>query len=238
MLKGTRLTIEDNCSTCRSSLIRHEMQQAGLMANNAYIHGTSSTEQERLTILNRLTNRSFIDFLALADARSILEIGSGLGILTEQVADLVPDREVWGIEYSPEQLAAARARRRPNLHFIQGDAHRLPFKDERFDVVYCRYVLEHVANPLHVLREMHRVLKPEGKVFIEENNILVLVLYPDCPHFDAVWRQFARLQEQLGGDALIGKKLLPLLKTAGFQRIALSVAPEICLLYTSPSPRD
>lgn len=203
------------------------------MASNAYIHGTDSSEQERLALLNRLTNQSFIDFLALGNARSILEIGSGLGLLAEQIAERVPDGAVWGIEFAAEQLAAARDRRRPNLHFLQGDAHRLPFQDECFDAVYCRYVLEHVADPLHVLREAHRVLQLAGKVCLQENNILVLVLYPDCPRFTAVWQQFARLQEQLGGDALIGKKLLPLLKAVGFQDITLSIAPEIHAAGTS-----
>jgi hypothetical protein len=55
------------------------------MANNAYIHGTDSSEQERLALLNRLTNHAFLDFLSLADARSILEIDSGLGLLAEQI---------------------------------------------------------------------------------------------------------------------------------------------------------
>jgi hypothetical protein len=42
-----------------------------------------------------------------------------------------------------------------------------------------------------------------------------------------LWQQFAILQERLGGDALIGKKLFPLLKQAGFQEITLSIHPEI-----------
>jgi SAM-dependent methyltransferase len=197
------------------------------MADATYIHGTDSAEQDRLALLNRLTNQSFIDFLPISGAHAILELGSGLGLLAEQVATLNPQSEVWGIEYAQAQLASAKSRHRPNLHFIQGDAHGLPFADESFDVVYCRYVLEHVADPVRMLKEAHRVLKPSGKICLQENNILAFVLYPDCPGFAAVWRQFARLQEQLGGDALIGKKLLPLLKTAGFRDITLSIAPEI-----------
>jgi SAM-dependent methyltransferase len=197
------------------------------MASNAYIHGTDSAEQERLALLNHLTNQSFIDFLALDGVQSVLEIGSGLGILTEQVAARMPNSKVWGVEYAAEQLGAARRRLRANLHFIQGDAHWLPFEDERFDVVYCRYLLEHVADPLRVLREAHRVLKPGGKLCAQENNILIFDLYPDCPRFEVVWRQFAQLQAQLGGDALIGKKLFPLLRVVGFQSVELSIAPEI-----------
>jgi SAM-dependent methyltransferase len=196
------------------------------MERATYIHGTESSEQERLRLLNDLTNQPFIDFLELAETSSVLEVGSGLGILAEEVARLVPQGEVCGVEYSSEQLA--RAVSPPaNLHFIQGDAHALEFEDDRFDVVYCRYVLEHVADPLQVLREMRRVLKPEGKVFVQENNILVNLFYPASPLFEALWRKFAVLQEELGGDALIGKKLLPLLKRADFAEVKLSIQPEI-----------
>jgi hypothetical protein len=62
---------------------------------------------------------------------------------------------------------------------------------------------------------------------VQENNIFVLELYPDCLRFDHVWRQFVTLQAQLGGDGEIGKKLFSLLKAAGFQHIELSISPEI-----------
>ncbi|HEV2764087.1 MAG TPA: methyltransferase domain-containing protein, partial [Pyrinomonadaceae bacterium] len=191
-----------------------------------YIHGTAGPEQARLGRLNELTNRQFVDFLELGETSRVLEVGSGLGILAAEVARRVPAGEVIGVEYSPEQLARAESRL-PNLRFVRGDAHALEFEDGRFDVVYCRYVLEHLADPARALREMRRVLKPGGKVFLQENDILASVLYPECPRFEALWRQFAVLQERLGGDALIGKKLLPLLKAAGFREIVLSIQPEV-----------
>lgn len=196
------------------------------MEQAAYIHGTEPPEQARLRLLNELTNRSFIDFLQLAEVGSVLEVGSGLGVLAQEVARLVPTGEVFAVEYSPDQLALAE-RALPNLHFTRGDAHALDFADNHFDVVYCRYVLEHLADPLLALREMHRVLKPGGKVFVQENNILVNLFYPECLRFEALWMSFAALQERLGGDALIGKKLLPLLKQAGFDGVELSIQPEV-----------
>jgi len=196
------------------------------MEQASYIHGTQPAEQARLRLLNELTNKSFIDFLQIEETNSVLEVGSGLGILAQEVARLVLKGEVVGVEYSREQLTLVKTSS-PNLHFTQGDAHALEFEDDHFDVVYCRYVLEHLSYPLQALKEMHRVLKPNGKVFVQENNILVNVFYPECPRFEALWKQFAMLQERLGGDALIGKKLLPLLKQAGFQDIRLSIQPEI-----------
>ncbi|HEX8143432.1 MAG TPA: methyltransferase domain-containing protein [Pyrinomonadaceae bacterium] len=196
------------------------------MSKTAYIHGTHSSEQARLALLNRLTNRPFIEFLELAEKATVLEVGSGLGILARAVAERVPFGEVWGVEYSAAQLALAKSSA-PNLHFIQADAHALPFTAERFDTVYCRYLLEHVADPLRVLAEMHRVLLPGGRVMAQENNILIITFFPECPRFEMVWRSFAELQSKLGGDALIGKKLFSLFKRAGFSEIRLSLQPEI-----------
>lgn len=208
------------------------------MTKDAYIHGTDPTEQKRLAELNRLTNPAFLDFLRLSPNDLVLEVGSGLGILASQVADRLTTGKIIGVECSPDQLAAARktflnsqdvgaSTGRPNLQFQRADAHSLSFKQESFEVVYCRYLLEHVADPLRVLEEMRRVLKPDGRVVVQENNILVNVLHPDCTEFDSVWRKFVALQERLGGDALIGKKLFALMKQAGFRDITLSLAPEV-----------
>ncbi|HLV80292.1 MAG TPA: methyltransferase domain-containing protein, partial [Chthonomonadaceae bacterium] len=131
-----------------------------------------------------------------------------------------------GIEYAPEQLARV-LRPTPNLRFLRGDAHRLPFPDNRFDVVYCRYVLEHVRDPLRVLQEMRRVLKPGGRALAQENDIQMVAFDPDSPAFAAVWQQVVTLQERLGGDALIGRRLFGLFHRAGFREIELSYQPEI-----------
>ncbi|MFL5341827.1 MAG: methyltransferase domain-containing protein [Gemmataceae bacterium] len=196
------------------------------MSDAVYIHGTARDEQERLAKLGELTDAAFLQFLELPPGGRVLDVGSGLGGLAREVARRVPGGEVWGIERSAEQLARAVADL-PNLHFQQGDAHSLPFDDDSFDVAYCRYLLEHVADPVRVLREMRRVLKPGGRVFVQENNIFTNEFDPACPNFGRLWRTFACLQEALGGDALIGKKLFRLLSAAGFRDVRLSIQPEV-----------
>jgi len=196
------------------------------MSEAVYIHGTDPEEQSRLKKLGDLTNEAFIRFLEFAPTSLILDVGCGLGILTHMLAQLARPGTVWGVERFAEQLAKA-VPDLPNLHFRQADAHALPFEDNMFDVVFCRYLLEHVADPVRVLQEMRRVLKPGGKAFVQENNIFTNTFDPDCPHFDALWRQFARLQQMHGGDALIGKKLFRLLREAGFTGICLSIQPEV-----------
>ncbi len=197
------------------------------MSDDAYIHGTDPAEQARLARLGELTDEAFAQFVDVRPTDAVLDVGSGLGNLARRLAARVPAGEVWAVERSAEQLARAAGHAPPNVHFRQADAHALPFPDGRFDVAYCRYVLEHVADPLQVSREMYRVLKPGGRAFAQENNILVNTFDPECPAFDRLWERFARLQALLGGDALVGRRLYRLFRQAGFARVDLSIQPEV-----------
>ena len=194
-----------------------------------YIHGTHSEEQARLSLLNHLTNGSFIDFIEIKPGDSVLEVGSGLGILADSVAIRFPESSLTGIEIAPEMIKKARMdfSNTPNLKFIEGDALSLSFDDASFDVVYCRYILEHATDPAKALREIFRVLKNGGRFFVQENNIFIYALYPDCPTFFFVLGKLAEIQSRMGGDAEIGKKLYSLIKQAGFRSINLSIVPEV-----------
>jgi SAM-dependent methyltransferase len=190
-----------------------------------YIHGTSASEQDRLAALNRLTNDQFLEFLDLRSARRILEVGSGLGILAARVAETAPDAIVVGLERSAEQLA--RVGTSSGLRFVRGDAHQLPFASESFDVAYCRYLLEHVSDPVAVLKETRRVLRDGGRIFVAENDISAMRYDPPSSAFDEVWSKFAELQRRIGGDGLVGSKLFRLLRGAGFRDVELSIQPEV-----------
>jgi len=172
-----------------------------------------------------MTNAAFIRFLDVAQGSRVLEVGSGLGILANEVAAFASDVDVVGVELSAAQLAAARPA--PRVTFGQGDAHALDFPDASFDVVYARYLLEHVADPDRVLREMRRVTRPGGRVAVCENDISLLRFDPPCPAFERAWDTFIQFQASLGGDGLIGRRLFRLFRQAGFREIELSVQPEI-----------
>jgi SAM-dependent methyltransferase len=161
----------------------------------------------------------------------VLEVGSGLGILAAEVAATAEGVEIVGLERSSEQMAAAVEA--PRVFYMQGDAHEVPFGDGSFDLVYCRYLLEHVADPERVLAEMRRVTRAGGRVAAMENDISLVRLDPPCPGFDKVWSAFAEYQRSLGGDSLIGRRLFRLFRAAGLTQIELSVQPE---MHWSGSP--
>ena len=90
------------------------------------------------------------------DAR-LLDVGCGGAWIGDHFDDYT------GIDVSPEAVEAARSRGRQVL-LVDGDE-PLPFDEESFDGVVLKDVLEHVANPVTLVREVRRVLRPGGRVF-------------------------------------------------------------------------
>src|SRR3954469_18647048 len=122
------------------------------MTPDTYIHGTEPSEQDRLAALNRMTNAAFVRFLDVPAGARVLEVGSGLGLLAVEVASAAEGVHVIGIEASSDQIAAAATS--PRVTYRKGDAHTIEFPEASFDIVYARYLLEHVSKPDVVMREM------------------------------------------------------------------------------------
>lgn len=175
-----------------------------------YLHGTSESEQERLSLLNRLMNEAALRELKLQGGERIVDFGCGLGQLSLAMALKAGTRLV-GIERSAEQLA--KAPRHELLDLREGSAEEPPLReDEQFDIAHARFVLEHVPDPLAVVKQMVRHAR---RIVLQDDDHDVLRLYPEPPGFMAVWRAYERSYDRLGCDPYIGRRLVSLLHEAG-----------------------
>lgn len=116
--------------------------------------------------------------------KRILDIGSGMGdfMLACYQHGAIP----LGIEPDNEHIDFSKSWFQDNkaeIHLCQGIGEKLPFREGTFDIVSCNTVLEHVDNPAVVIKEVVRVLKPDGIFFLNGPNYL----FPWEPHYCIVW---------------------------------------------------
>jgi SAM-dependent methyltransferase len=106
----------------------------------------------------------------------VLDLGSGAGTDSLVAAQMVGEQgHVTGIDMTAAMLAKARAAAAEmgitNVEFVEGEAERLPFSDESFDVVISNGVIDLVPDKDAVFAELHRVLVPGGRMQIADVTI-------------------------------------------------------------------
>ncbi len=111
---------------------------------------------------------TMVQELKLKGNEIMLDIGCGPGILSLEVAGRLPEGKLIGIDSSPNMIELARGMAREmgisNVEFGVGDALALDFPDNSFNLVMSSLTFPWVKNQTRFLREVNRVLKPEGKL--------------------------------------------------------------------------
>lgn len=113
-----------------------------------------------------------LGFVKIRDRMRILDLGAGSGYLSFPIAKNNPGCEVIGLDIVNTALDANRARADAegikNLSFASYDGIDFPFEAEFFDLVVTRYALHHFPDIGHSIREVSRVLKIGGRLFISD----------------------------------------------------------------------
>lgn len=193
------------------------------MVSTDYVHGYSGVEGRRLrdqaTALARLLHHDTV----FRPAGLVLEAGCGTGEQTVIVAPQNPDCRFLSVDLSAESLATAASRTAAlgigNVTFQRGDIHHPAFPDETFDHVFVCFVLEHLYRPDQALHSLKRVLKAGGTITIIEGDHGSAYYHPRSAAAQAAIQCLVDLQQNLGGNSLIGRELCPLLSAAGFAEV-------------------
>ncbi|MFH0515774.1 methyltransferase domain-containing protein [Streptomyces sp. M41] len=154
---------------------------------------------------------------------TVLDVGCGPGTITADLAALVPEGQVTGVDRAPEIVEQARAtaagRGLTNVAFGVADVHALDFPDDTFCVVHAHQVLQHVGDPVGALREMKRVTRPGGLVAVRDSDYAAMTWYPASAGMDDWLELYRRVARANGGEPDAGRRLKSWALRAGFTDI-------------------
>jgi demethylmenaquinone methyltransferase/2-methoxy-6-polyprenyl-1,4-benzoquinol methylase len=97
---------------------------------------------------------------------SVLDLACGTGDITSALRDAYPQAGVTGVDLCPDMLEIARERYPDGLHFLEADMSDLPMEDGTLDLVTGGYALRNAPDLQQTLAEIHRVLRPGGRLAV------------------------------------------------------------------------
>ena len=195
-----------------------------------YVLATGAGAVGRLLMLDSIyapAGRPGLLKAGLKPGMHVADFGCGVGAMTRNLAEMVgPIGSATGIDVHERQLVEAGKHCAgcgvSNVLFWKADACDTRLSDNMFDLVYCRFLLIHLPDPLTCLREMKRVLKPGGIIFVEDGDLRSGGSAPSSAldHFGGL---FDRLGPKKGVDYRLGRDLYHLVKRVDFKDIEVAI---------------
>jgi SAM-dependent methyltransferase len=194
--------------------------------NRPYVHGYDPRESERL----QDQAGTLVDLLhadtAYPGGSRVLEVGCGVGAQTLTLARRSPQARFTAFDVSAQSIDQARRRLADagiaNVELLQADLFDLPFEAASFDHAFVCFVLEHLAQPVEAMALVGRLIRPGGTVTVIEGDHGPTVFHPESAAAREAIACQVELQRRAGGDALIGRRLYPVLVEAGFENVRVS----------------
>jgi ubiquinone/menaquinone biosynthesis C-methylase UbiE len=184
--------------------------------------------REAMRLELKVDPKSWVDkYLAhhLRPGAKVLSVGCGPGVILHAACASQSSIQGTGIDVSDErvQQATHKYSSHPDLRFVSGDAHAMPFPSDSFDLVYSRMLFEYLADKERAAAELVRVCRPGGTVLIQDLDGQLLWNYPEDP---ALQRGIEAVMAGLAGtgfDPFVGRKLFTLAHRAGLADIQVQV---------------
>jgi SAM-dependent methyltransferase len=189
-----------------------------------YVHGYTADETRRLSDQAKTLASLLHGGTQYAAGSRVLEVGCGVGAQTVQLVTDSPGIELVSVDISEESLAQAKARvaaEAPDarVEWHHGDLLDLPYEDGSFDHLFVCFVLEHLPEPQQALTTLRRLIKPGGSITVIEGDHGSAFFHPRSDAAQALIDCLTDLQAVSGGDALIGRRVQPLLTAAGYTEV-------------------
>jgi ubiquinone/menaquinone biosynthesis C-methylase UbiE len=188
-----------------------------------YALATGAKAVRRLHLLHNIyapAGKRILLQAGLIEGMRVADFGCGVGVVTRMLGEIVgPSGSVVGIDVDRAQLEEAAKwcsqGGLQNCSFVTASAENIGLPLNSFDLVYCRFLLLHLPNPVSCLREMRDVLKPGGILVVEDGDLKSAGSVPPSAH-DEFANLFGRFGARRGLNYSLANDLYHMVKCMGF----------------------
>jgi len=185
---------------------------------------------DRLRVLARAMmpgTLAILDRAGIGAGLSVIDLGCGSGHVAVEMAQLVgPTGRVVGLDMDERVLAHAQelaAEHGAKVEWLLGKVQDLDIQQE-FDIVYARFLLSHLPDPIDAIHRMRRAVRPGGRIVVEDVDITVHTHWPPCAAFSRYIELYAAAARARGVDASIGPRLPGLFIDAELADVQLAIS--------------
>ncbi|HZP10353.1 methyltransferase [Methyloceanibacter sp.] len=198
--------------------------EARKLNRDGYVHAREAGEYQRLrdqALLWQGATEALLDQVELGPGMSALDVGSGPGAVMRLMADRVgSEGNVTGIEIDAnlgaQAIAALRAEGGTTFAQINADVLTIDkVPGAPFDLVYCRFFLMHMQDPVAALEKMQGWVKPGGVIAAQEYDFGSIAVEPLCPAMAEFNRLFEGVFRGYGRNLRAGRQLPMQFEAAG-----------------------
>ncbi len=201
-------------------------QDETIDAGNVYTHGHADAVLRSHRWRTAENSAAYL-LPHLTSGLRLLDVGCGPGTLTVDLARRVGPGKVVGVDLEPTVVAEAAsfaAAAGVSVEFVSGDFTGVIAPLGGFDVVHAHQVVQHVADPVGVLRGMGSLVKPGGLVAARDADYPAMTWWPSEPKLDRWMELYLQLTVINRANADAGRQLLHWARKAGLVDIAYSTS--------------
>lgn len=194
------------------------------MPEDSYTHG------HHRSVVDAHRTRSIANSAAylephLVAGNSLLDIGCGPGSITAEFADrLGRDSNILGVDLSGDVVQNAASTYADSAAFFATmDLYALDCDADQYDIVHAHQVLQHLSDPVAALREMRRVVRPDGIVAVRDADYAAMHWAPESPALAKWLSTYRQVAHANDAEPDAGRYLASWARQAGFSDITPTV---------------
>jgi ubiquinone/menaquinone biosynthesis C-methylase UbiE len=193
-----------------------------VLMTKAYFNQQAHIWDEKIAEKDTAKLERIANCLAIEPGATVLDVGTGTGVFLPYVLNkLGAGGKIIALDHAEKMLTKAKAKGfSGNIVFLCADVLAIPLADEICDAVVCYSSLPHFPDKAHALREMKRILKHGGQLFVCHSS--------SREHINSIHRRIPTVQNDLLPDAI---EMTILLTNAGFTEIKVEDTADSYLAY-------